>query len=108
MSDNDATQVRQDVVADVDEILEHVINANMLSMPYHVYFELFDAVAGIGVEIENLQSENAELRKLVRDTYAFLAWADGATHYGGEPAVHASDRKEVERRMRELGVEETE
>lgn len=65
MSDTDATQARQDVVADVDEILEHTINANMLSMPYDVYFELFDAVAGLGAEIGNLQAENAKLRELV-------------------------------------------
>lgn len=63
MSDTDATQARHDVVADVDEILEHIINANMLSMPYDVYFELFDAVAGLGVEIENLQAENVKLRE---------------------------------------------
>lgn len=62
LGDTDATCERQDVVADVDEILEHIINANMLSMPYDVYFELFDAVAGLGVKLENLQSENANLR----------------------------------------------
>ena len=66
MSDNDATQARQDVAADVDEIIEHVINANMLSMPYDVYSELFDAVDGLGVKIEKLQSENAKLRELAR------------------------------------------
>jgi hypothetical protein len=37
MSDTDATRARQDVVAEVDEIIEHVINGNMLSMPYEVY-----------------------------------------------------------------------
>ena len=66
MSDTDATQARQDVVADVDEILEHVINGNMLSMPYDVYTELFDAVDGLGVKAEKLQAENAKLRELVR------------------------------------------
>ena len=74
MSDTDATQARQDVVVDVDEILEHVINANMLSMPYDVYVELFDAVAGLEVEIENLQAENAKLRELVRDMLMCLTW----------------------------------
>ena len=63
MGDTDATQARQNVVAEVDEIIEHVINANMLSMPYDVYSELFDAVDGLGVEIENLQAENANLRE---------------------------------------------
>ena len=51
------------------------------------------------------QAENAKLRELVKLTYAFLAWADGATFSDGTPAVHASDRREVEDRMRELGVE---
>ena len=65
MSDNDATLVRHSVAEDADEIIEHIINANMLSMPYDVYSELFDAVDGLGVEIEKLQSENAKLRELV-------------------------------------------
>lgn len=65
MSDADATRARHDVAAEVDEILEHVINANMLSMPYDVYSELFDAVDGLGVKIENLQSENAKLREYI-------------------------------------------
>lgn len=66
-SDNDATLVRHSVAEDADEIIEHIINANMMSMPYDVYSELFDAVDGLGVEIENLQSENAKLRKLVKE-----------------------------------------
>lgn len=73
MSDTDATQARQNVVADVDEIIEHVINGNMLSMPYDVYVELFDAVDGLGVKLENLQSENDKLREWCSD---FLKWAD--------------------------------
>ena len=95
MSDADATPARQDVVAEVDEIIEHVINANMLSMPYHVYSELFDAVDGLGVEIENLQSENAKLRELVKSMYYDLTNMtfppDWVTDYEAD--------------MRELGVE---
>ena len=41
---------------DVDEILEHQLNANMLSMPYDVYFEL-----------KALERENTKLRELVYD-----------------------------------------
>ena len=51
------------------------------------------------------EAENAKLRELVKITYAYLAWADGATFSDGRPAVHACDRCEVEDRMRELGVE---
>lgn len=77
MSDADATQARRDVAADVDEIIEHIINANILSMPYIVYSELFDAVDGLGAEIENLQSENAKLRELLADILA-------NAHYGAD------------------------
>lgn len=90
MSDTDATQARQDVVAEVDEILEHVINGNMLSMPYDVYSELFDAVARLGVEVEALQAENAKLRELV-DYMTPIAW------------YAASERER--QRMRELRIE---
>jgi transcription elongation factor Elf1 len=69
MNDTDATRARHNVVADVDEILEHVINANMLSMPYDVYSELFDAVDGLGVKVEKTEAENAKLRELVRDMW---------------------------------------
>lgn len=99
MSDADATQARQDVDVDVDEIIEHVINANMLSMPYDVYSELFDAVDGLGVEIENLQSDNAKLRELVADMYAVIrrnnSWWDW----------ECKDRKRFADRMHELGIE---
>lgn len=67
MSDVDATHVRHDVAAEVDEIIEHVINANMLSMPYDVYSELFDAVDGLGAKVEKTEAENVELRKLCAD-----------------------------------------
>lgn len=67
--------------------------------------EWVSAIAPRNDKIDQLTAENAKLRKLVRDMHAFLAWADGATHYGGEPAVHTSDRKEVEQRMCELGIE---
>ena len=63
MSDNDATSVRHNVAAEVDEIIEHVINANMSSMPYDVYSEIFDAVDGLGVAIEKMQAENDKLRE---------------------------------------------
>lgn len=89
MSDTDATQARQDVVADVDEILEHVINANMLSMPYEVYFELFDAVAGLGVKVEKLQAENAKLRELVLDYEHCSMHADcDRCEYDGTTSTH--------------------
>lgn len=128
MSDTDATQTRQDVVADVDEILEHIINANMLSMPYDVYSELFDAVAGLGVEIENLQqrittqkqtiqayrdesrewrevaecaqAENAKLRELVADM-----WNDMSVCYEQYVRISSSDMRFYRDRMHELGVE---
>jgi hypothetical protein len=103
MSDTDATQARQDVAADVDEIIEHVINANMLSMPYDVYSELFDAVDGLGVEIENLQAENAQLRKLVSELWLSCPVHESdcnvCQHNGGSTGCELSDR------MRELGIE---
>lgn len=55
-------------------------------------------------ELTAAMDENARLRALVKQTYAFFAWADGATFSDGTPAVHAGDRREVEDRMRELGV----
>ena len=55
---------------------------------------------------EELCERVAGLEELVRELYGLYAWADGATHYGGEPAVFAADRREVEQRMRELGVGE--
>lgn len=74
----------------VDEILEHQLNANMLLMPYEVYGQLFDSVAELG-------EENAKLRELVRDMteemrglgvdFKRVGWCDYAD------------------RMRELGVE---
>lgn len=97
MSDTDATQVRQDVVADVDEILEHIINGNMLSMPYDVYVELFDAVDGLGVALEKMQAENAKLRELVKDMVLNI----------GGCALHGNPLRlrEFMARARELGVE---
>lgn len=76
MSDTDATRARHDVVADVDEILEHVINGNVLSMPYDVYTELFDAVDGLGVKVEKLQAENAKLRELVKRYHRLVTGTD--------------------------------
>ena len=94
LGDTDATQVRQDVVADVDEILENVINANMPSMPYDLYLELFDAVDGLGVEIENLQSKNVKLRELCASLYEFAM-----SEYPDGTELNFADR------MRELGIE---
>ena len=97
MSDADATQARQDVVANVDEIIEHVINANISSMPYEVYSELFDAVDGLGVEIENLQSQNAKLRELAKNLYE----CNGSC----ERCVELTGRCEYKEQLRELGIE---
>ena len=99
-SDNDATPVRHSVAEDADEIIEHIINANMMSMPYDVYSELFDAVDGLGVEIKNLQSENAKLRELVRNLYKrFHGVVLENWSYSTE------DFDMLACRMRELGVE---
>lgn len=101
-SDTDATDTQHDVASDVDEILEHVINANMLSMPYDVYSELFDAVDGLGVEIENLQSQNTKLREMLAEDNEELAKMWRVIYYlysfAKTCGVDAED-------MRELGVE---
>ena len=103
MSDTDATRARHDVVADVDEILEHVINGNMLSMPYDVYTELFDAVDGLGVKVEKLQAENAKLREMVRDMFRDFANADYQLKINCGKTFLAVTRYEP--RLQELGVE---
>lgn len=59
----------------------------------------------LAILASDLDAENAKLRELAKITYAYLAWADGATFSDGRPAVHACDRREVEDRMRKLGVE---
>lgn len=117
MSDTGATQARQDVAAEVDEIIEHVINANMLSMPYDVYSDLFDAIDGLGVKIENFQSENAKLRELAEKAWKVAemlcqAW-DGPCHDDGvsiKPPCPMDERDElcvyglIQRDLRELGI----
>lgn len=105
MSDADATQARQDVVADVDEILEHVINGNMLSMPYGVYLELFDAVDGLGVEIEKLQDDNAKLRELLLDYDKMLATAADELAYKSRGLSMDSVLNSLRIRIYELGIE---
>lgn len=112
MSDTDATQARQDVVADVDEILEHVINGNMLSMPYDVYLELFDAVDGLGVEIEKLQDDNAKLRTAISAVLQCSGitkrdkGCDACPMYDREKEyVWAGDWCGIKRFIRELGIE---
>ena len=97
-SDNDATLVRHSVAEDADEIIEHVLNANMLSMPYHVYSDLFDAIDGLAVDIEKLQDENAKLRELLVETYEAIT-SDSAGMF--HKLIAASIRDD----LRELGVE---
>lgn len=77
--------------AQIDEIIEHVINANMLNMPYDVYSDLFDAVDGLGVEMEKLEAENEKLRELVSEMY--------------EDECDECDRWKYRDRIRELGVD---
>ena len=93
-SDNDATLVRHSVAEDIDEIIEHVLNANMLSMPYHVYSDLFDAVDGLAVDIEKLQDENAKLRRIAIEMYWDLV--------AEMPKSLLEDRKQ---QLKELGIE---
>ena len=65
---------------DVDEILDHQLNANMLLMPYEVYAQLFDSVAELGDEnaklreqIERLQPKDCEGNALdIADTVSML------------------------------------
>lgn len=114
LGDIDATDMRHDVATDVDEILEHVINGNTLSMPYSVYVELFDAVAELGVKVAKIETENAELRELAAGIghllfaldvdYCAACPRDGINHLcpvytsnGGE-CLYKTD-------LRELGVE---
>lgn len=106
-SDNDATLVRHSVAEDADEIIEHVLNANMLNMPYHVYSDLFDAVDGLAVDIEKLQDENANLRKLLLDVWNDAMQFDGFwdyVHDDGE-IYNEDELPHYYDRMRELGVE---
>lgn len=95
-SDNDATLVRHSVAEDADEIIEHVLNANMLSMPYHVYSDLFDAVDGLAVDIEKLHDENSKLRELC-ERCAIELYANGN--------VTDAATENLFDDMRELGVE---
>lgn len=94
MSDIDATHVRHDVAAEVDEIIEHVINANMLSMPYDVYSELFDAVDELGVKVEKIEAENDRLREWCSE---LLRMAE----FNGSEWFHWP---ELHDELRELGV----
>ena len=66
---------------------------------------MFQANVEKNNEVLKLLGNNAKLRELAKLTYAFFAWADGATFSDGTPAVHAGDRREVEDRMRELGID---
>ena len=82
---------------DVDEILEHQLNANMLSMPYDVYSELFDSIDSLGVELD-------KLRELVRDMCECLEHS--------KPLCKKCKFQELDcqwfkfsDRMRELGIE---
>lgn len=109
MSDIDATHARHDVAAEVDEILENAINANMLCMPYDVYFELFDDVARLGVKVEKIESENAELRDLVRDLLAHESTDCERCAYGERCRAHETTCYTagiiIRKRARDLGVD---
>ena len=83
---------------DVDEILEHQLNANMISMPYHVYAQLFDSVAALG-------KENAKLRELCADMW-FWGYEGHIDSESQEQQMRHIDG--VLDRMRELGVEASE
>lgn len=75
-----------------DEILEHVLNANMLCMPYDVYSELFEA---IDVLDQEYSTEVEQLRDLVR---CMWGWLTSRTVSGA--ALH-----DISGRMHELGVD---
>jgi hypothetical protein len=83
-------------VADVDEILD-IINANMSDMPYNVYSEIYDAVDGLGVEVEKMQAENDRQRELLRIMHSeMVSCEDNGYVCGG----HKFDD-----RIRELGID---
>lgn len=87
----------------------HVRNSSAYEVGYRdgsIHYELEHCPACKNIaDLQEALEENAKLRKLVADAYAFLAWADGAAFGDGTPAVYAEDRSEIEDRMRELGVE---
>ena len=76
----------------VGEILEHQLNANLLSMPHDVYEQLFNSIAALG-------DENEKLRELARNLYACINNRDC------DCCEYADEACEFERNMRELGVE---
>ena len=92
---------------DVDEVLEHQLDANMHLMPYEVYSELFDSIGMLGNERDQLKAENIKLRELVKDMKAYIC-----KMYHDEPcAVTCGAYDEMlgicvyGKRMSELGIE---
>ena len=87
----------------VDEIIEHQLNANMLAMPYDVYSQLFDSICELGDERDQLKAENAKLRELCRDMHrAICCLVVLGDDYAGE---HEDELCALDDRMSELGVE---
>lgn len=70
--------------------------------PMPTYWSLAEEVTHLHGRLDQLEAENAKLRELVRDAYAYYY----AAYYSGVGEdIDKQNIAEIERRMCELGIE---